>query len=218
MSTLPLPRRPWLLLLLLGGFVLVGCPDDDDDSGGDDDDATATDDDDTTDDDDLSGIPGFQFETADFGDYTRVDRAGMPAIATALIVDRDAYNAAGPAEDEGFAFSDDLIGSLGALHSALDDDLATAGLVPCTVDGGIGTCEAQALPFVIPDVLGVDFSQPIAFPNGRRLDDPVIDMTLALILLDLSEPGQDLTTLLGMNPTENDVAFPETFPYLAPAH
>ena len=54
------------------------------------------------------------------------------------------------------------------------------------------------------------------FPNGRQLTDPVIDVTLALILLDLGV--HDVTTLIGVNPTENDRAFLRRFPYLARPH
>ena len=35
------------------------------------------------------------------GHYTRVDRMGMPAIATAVIASKDAYNNADPGDDAG---------------------------------------------------------------------------------------------------------------------
>ena len=55
------------------------------------------------------------------------------------------------------------------------------------------------------------------FPNGRLAADPVVDVTLAVLLLDLSAPGQDAATLanLPLNPPENDVPFLDEFPYFA---
>ena len=44
-------------------------------------------------------------------------------------------------------------------------------------------------------------------------------MTLAVVLLDLSAPGQDATTFVGvLNPAANDAEFLDTFPYLAAPH
>jgi hypothetical protein len=71
---------------------------------------------------------------------------------------------------------------------------------------------------VIPDTLTINTSAAAGFPNGRTLTDPVIDVTLAVILLDLTVAGQDATTLVGVNPTANDVEFLDAFPYLAAPH
>lgn len=70
---------------------------------------------------------------------------------------------------------------------------------------------------VVPDVINVAFGAPSGFPNGRDLDDQVIDVTLAVIFLDLSADGQGATTLAGLplNPPSNDVSFRASFPYLA---
>jgi hypothetical protein len=72
---------------------------------------------------------------------------------------------------------------------------------------------------LIPDTLKIDFSLPSGFPNGRDLDDAVIDMSLAFLFLDLTESGQSLRTFanLPLNPGGNDVPFRSTFPYFAPA-
>ena len=92
-------------------------------------------------------------------------------------------------------------------------DLAGLGLTACAVD----TCISGAAPLVIPDTLKIDLSQPAGFPNGRLLTDPVMDVMLAVLLLDLSVHAAD--TFVGvLNPVANDVAFQTTFPYLAPAH
>lgn len=155
----------------------------------------------------------FAFNSAAPDEYLRVDRMGMPAIATAVITSKDAYNAADPIDDATFAFAGEIIDNLTVFHNALDDDLTGFGLVPCVV----GDCVAQAAPLVIPDTLKIDITQPAGFPNGRVLADPVIDVTLAVVLLDLGAPGQSVTTLadLPLNPAANDVAFDASFPFLA---
>lgn len=78
---------------------------------------------------------------------------------------------------------------------------------------GTGVTVAQA---VVPDTLTLDLSAASGFPNGRRLPDPVIDVTLAVIFLDLSVNGPGTLAGLPLNPPANDVAFRNTFPYLAP--
>ena len=93
---------------------------------------------------------------------------------------------------------------------------------PTTFD--VTACIEQTVPgttttvagAIIPDTLTIDFAQPSGFPNGRRLQDQVVDVTLALIFLDLTEHAP--TTLAGVpvNPPANDVPFPTNFPYLAP--
>ena len=71
---------------------------------------------------------------------------------------------------------------------------------------------------VIPDVLNIDPSLPAGFPNGRLPADPVIDVTLAVLFLDITAQGQGPTTFadLPLNPDMNDVALPTGYPYLAP--
>ena len=136
----------------------------------------------------------------------------MPAIATAVIMSKDEYNKADPIDDAAGTFVPEIVASVQGLHDALDDDLTGLGLVPCAT----GDCVGQAAPFVVPDVVSIDPSQAAGFPNGRRLTDPVIDVTLALVLLDLGE--HPVTTLVGVNPTENDKSFRNRFPYLARPH
>ncbi|MFK7893366.1 MAG: DUF4331 family protein, partial [Granulosicoccus sp.] len=59
------------------------------------------------------------------------------------------------------------------------------------------------------------------FPNGRLLSDPVIDVTLAVALLELSgNPApHTATTLVGvLNPATNDLALSGEFPFVAEPH
>lgn len=196
-------------VMALGGLLLTGCTKD-----GEVDDTTVDDTevDDTGTDDTGEEVDAYVFADAEASTYTRVDRIGMPAINTAVIASKDAYNQADPTDDALGDFVPEIVASLNFLHGALDDDLIGLGLTPCGVDD----CVAQAAPLVVPDTLQIDTTGTAGFPNGRALADPVIDVTLAVVLLDLS--AHSAATLVGVNPTANDVAFQATFPYLAPAH
>lgn len=70
---------------------------------------------------------------------------------------------------------------------------------------------------VVPDTVTIDLSQPPGFPNGRRLEDPVIDLTLAALFLDLTKEPVTRFVAMPLNPPSNDVPFRDAFPYLAPA-
>jgi hypothetical protein len=165
-------------------------------------------------------VDDYTFRADAPGDYPRIDRVGMPAINTAVITSKDNYNMASPADDANGDFVTEIVTNVGALHTALDDDLANANLTPCTVVGdGTGSCVMFAAPLVVPDVLKIDPAMPAGFPNGRMLSDPVMDVTLAVVLLELLDGTHEVTDLVGvLNPTANDVAFDANFPYVAPAH
>lgn len=160
-------------------------------------------------------VDEYVFAEDDASAYTRVDRHAMPALNVALIMDKEGYNAADPAQDAASEFVPELTAAIDGIHMALDDDIAGAMLTPCATM----TCVMQAAPYVVPDTLKLNVSMPAGFPNGRLLTDPVMDITLALILLDLSVEGQTAGSLVGvLNPTENDKAFGTSFPYVAEPH
>jgi hypothetical protein len=69
---------------------------------------------------------------------------------------------------------------------------------------------------VVPDVLRLDLNEPSGFPNGRRYLDPVVDVTLAVALLDLRVHSPGLLASLPLNPKGVDQPLPTTFPFLAP--
>ena len=76
--------------------------------------------------------------------------------------------------------------------------------------------EAQAITEVLlPDILTVDVSNPAGFLNGRGLADDVIDAELPIVTGGFFGGSPVLTTDAI---DANDVPFPGTFPYLAPAH
>ena len=98
---------------------------------------------------------------------------------------------------------------------------------PSPVGRNVTACLNQVIPgtggmtpasLVIPDTIKLDFNQPSGFPNGRRLPDPVVDITLAVIFLDVNAPGQSAATLASVpvNPPANDRPFLATFPYVGP--
>lgn len=68
---------------------------------------------------------------------------------------------------------------------------------------------------VIPDTLSLDVTRASSFPNGRALPDPVIDRTLAMIFLDLTQHSIDTFRNLPVNPPANDRAYRTSFPWLA---
>jgi len=68
---------------------------------------------------------------------------------------------------------------------------------------------------VVPDELSVDFQKPSTFPNGRQLTDPVIDIILASIFLDLKKHPVTTFVNIPLNPAANDLPFRPGFPYLA---
>jgi hypothetical protein len=161
-----------------------------------------------------TGDEPFDFDDAPPDQYTQIDRMGMPEVTTALIASQDDYNHATPEDDVMGTFVPEIVASLGTLHAGLDDDVEALGLTPCLVD----TCAGQVTSLVVPDVLRLELSMVPGFPNGRALEDPVVDMMFAMMLLDLE--AHDLGTLadLPLNPNENDEAFADEFPYLAEPH
>lgn len=219
-----------LAITLLSGSLIAGCSSDDDDGGFDTgtgdtvDTGDAVDTDDTADTGDTTDTDdqAFAFNTEDFSTFTRVDRVGMPAIATALIASDDAYNAADPNNDIAGDFVPEILASVEFLHAALDDQLIGLGLTPCTVVGdGTGTCATAAVPLIIPDTIKLDTAVAAGFPNGRLLTDPVIGVTLAVALLELTgepAPHTALDLVGALNPAANDLEFSDEFPFLADPH
>ncbi len=168
------------------------------------------------------GADPFVFSTTPPEGYARVDRTGAPVVATVLLPtsQRNRFNEDDPVNDGDY--SEFVVPTLERLHFELDDDLVALGLTPCAVDG----CVRQAVPMVVPDVLHLTLAQSDGFPNGRRLEDSVVDRIIAVALLDIETPGDctgapctvDSFVEIPINPTANELAFLPDFPYLAPPH
>ena len=65
---------------------------------------------------------------------------------------------------------------------------------------------------LIPDIVTIDFSATVAFPNGRQLTDDVIDAALGIVLNRGGAAGVSDAV------DRNDKPFLSTFPYLAAPH
>lgn len=109
-----------------------------------------------------------------------------------------------------------------------------------TPGGGVGgtalsveSCFAQEVApgitvqdLLTRDTLRLDFNRPPGFPNGRRLQDPVIDLTLAYLFIDLNVHHIDDVAKLAVNPPTNadvpgpsgPLSFSTTFPFVLPPH
>ena len=86
---------------------------------------------------------------------------------------------------------------------------------PCLTQTVAGRTVAS---LVVPDVLTLFLNQAPGFPNGRRLDDPVIDLELAALFLDLSKVPVTVLANLPLNPGGPDRVGNGNFPYIANAH
>jgi Domain of unknown function (DUF4331) len=69
---------------------------------------------------------------------------------------------------------------------------------------------------MIPDLVTLDTSRPASFPNGRRMQDPVIDIEVAYLFLDLTRHSPNTLVNVPLNPLGLDQPLRTTFPYYAP--
>ena len=66
--------------------------------------------------------------------------------------------------------------------------------------------------------LGVIGGDVAGFPNGRRLTDDVVDVSLRAVLGVLLPDHQAIADTIGDGVDANDVAFTESFPYVGYPH
>lgn len=92
---------------------------------------------------------------------------------------------------------------------------ASYDVLPCFYQTIPGTGGMTLAGLVVPDELTINLSAPAGFPNGRRLEDPVVDITLAAIFLDLTKHSPLVLANLPLNPASNDVPLRTSFPYFA---
>jgi len=127
------------------------------------------------------------------------DRMGIAGVNTVFIPssEKDAYNAGDPSLDS-IDYGNTVIATTNALRSALAGVEGFPG-----EDLGI---PAEAVKeIVVPDVVTLDLSKADGFPNGRKLDDDVIDTALQVTL----------NRSFASDGISNDSAFMTTFPFLA---
>jgi|FLYL01.1.fsa_nt_gi hypothetical protein len=137
----------------------------------------------------------------------QLDRMAIPAINTALIPanQKDAFNRGNPSSDAS-NFRATAQTTMQGLRDAVDAVL-TPAVGP--QDGGpLGNLTSeQVAAALIPDIVTIDFSKDVVFPNGRRLTDDVIDTALQLVL----NRTRGVTDAIN----GNDKQFGNSFPYLA---
>lgn len=182
----------------------------------------------------LSRIKG---RTAvDGGAWVQVSRLGMPLVNELVIplAQKDAFNNSEPKDDGqflDFVTKSEVAGILNGLFgltvpASPRDDLVQVFLtgVPGLNEKGMA-CEYQRLNVAIPPTTGVQSRLGVVggdldgYPNGRRLGDDVVDISLrvvagALIPATNVSPNNEL----GDTVVANDVPFLATFPYLAMPH
>ena len=139
------------------------------------------------------------------GQVTTVDRMGNPAVNVALIPfnRKDEYNASTTVDDAAGRFANDIGATLTALGTNATNQAILAAVAITNGD------------FLHLDVskantgAGGGVNVGSGFPNGRRLQDDVIDTLLNIIT------NGGITT--GDQVNGNDVSFGSTFPFLAPS-
>ena len=137
---------------------------------------------------------------------TQRDRMGLAAVNTALVdsANKDGFNAGDPSTDV-MDFRQLHIDQINGLRAAVG---SVAGF-PAEDAPGVSP-EALVDLLVSPDVIRIDLSAPVGFPNGRRLTDDVIDPTLGLVL----NRGNVLGGGAGVGDAISDDSTPlATFPY-----
>ncbi|MEO8699912.1 MAG: DUF4331 domain-containing protein [Kofleriaceae bacterium] len=173
--------------------------------------------------------------------YQQVSRVGLPLINELLVPaeKKDAYNAALPRDDAKLLapwLQDPDIVQLLRLgyrvplkgRSDLVNVMAfNTGTAPLDV-AGLASADLLRLDLSVPASalvpktrLGLLGGDPAGFPNGRRLGDDVVDITLRIVAGAYCVKGKscdvDAFPLpLGDAVDQNDAAFTPRFPYLAP--
>lgn len=166
------------------------------------------------------------------GAFVQVSRLGMPLVNEVVIPvgQKDKWNGSRPVDDAQFLqYVTDpevpkllqAIYSIAAPATPRNDLVAVfltgvAGLnqPPGVRPGEMIRLNTDILPTARPAALGVLAGDVQGFPNGRRLTDDVVDITLQAAVGVLG----GVRTSLGDGVNVNDVGFRSTFPYLAPPH
>jgi hypothetical protein len=167
------------------------------------------------------------------GSFVQVSRLGMPLVNEVIIPvgQKDRWNGAGPTSDgAGFRanYTDpevpkllQLVYGIGAAATPRNDfvQVFLTGVPGLNQPAGVKEAEmirlnTDILPTASPARLGVLAADIQGYPNGRRLTDDVIDITLQVAVGVLG----GVKTSLGDGVDRNDVPFRTTFPYLAFPH
>ncbi len=173
----------------------------------------------------------------DRGNWVQVSRLGNPLVNEVVIPlgQKDKFNRTKPHDDAANYGKYVVNPELARLMNVLFDlgvketdrtDIVTALLtgVPGLTQIGSSPAAADTLkinlgvaPAATPNRFGVLAGDTAGFPNGRRLGDDVVDIELRVIGGFLLPEDQGAKTLpLGAGVDQNDKAFLDMFPYVAP--
>ena len=167
------------------------------------------------------------------GSFVQVSRLGMPLVNEVIIPvgQKDRWNGSAPTAD-GLGFRGNytdpevpkllqLVYGIPAPATPRNDFIQVflTGVPGLNQPPGVVAAEmirlnTDILPTASPARLGVLAADIQGFPNGRRLTDDVVDITLQAAVGILG----GVKTSLGDGVDRNDVAFRTTFPYLAFPH
>ncbi len=127
------------------------------------------------------------------GAFKSVDRMGNPAINVAFVpfTRKNEYNASTPKDDASGKFAGDIVATIKALNGSV-------------MDSTVGTLAGIAV--FSGDLLKLNPTAAVGWPNGRKLTDDVIDTALSVLFEGTVKD----------NVNANDVPFSATFPFLAP--
>jgi hypothetical protein len=164
------------------------------------------------------------------GGYRQVSRLGMPLVNEVVLPLKlkDAFNASKPTQDGAalkYVTNPELPKLIEAVYGIEAPATPRDDLVSVFLTGvkGLNQAKGKVTPSeqlrlnmttpvtAEPNRLGVIGGDTQGFPNGRRLGDDVIDIALQVVEGELVGNANDL----GDGVDANDVAFGDTFPYLA---
>ncbi|GAA0282050.1 DUF4331 domain-containing protein [Cryptosporangium japonicum] len=163
------------------------------------------------------------------GEYVQLSRLGMPLVNEIVVPirDKDRFNASSPAGDGAFlryVTDPEVPRLLEKTHRVKAPATPRADLVRAFLTGVPGLNRPARVtpseqlrlntsipPTASPKRLGVLDGDEAGFPNGRRLGDDVLDITLQVAAGELAGAANDL----GDAVDTNDVPFERSFPYLA---
>lgn len=142
----------------------------------------------------------------DLSGWQQVDRIGSPLHLSFMLNDaddRDEFNLDDPIND-----ADTYTKLTTALFTTVRSTVASFSPAEDTGSSALSVDEAAAK--FLPDLLDVDFSETINFPNGRGLSDDAANILLGYIT------NRGLQTGLGIDDeVANDSTYADEFPYLA---
>jgi hypothetical protein len=174
----------------------------------------------------AKGTPAFS------GEYVQVSRLGQPLVneVVAPIGAKDLFNGSKPQDDAQFlpAVQDPEVPKLLQLIYKIDApatprkdlvEVFLTGIKGLNQPAKVTPSEQLRLNMSIPvsaspNRLGVLGADKAGFPNGRRLNDDVVDIALRA----MAGAVLGVKTELGDGVDKNDVAFESTFPYVALPH